>query len=125
MADGIFHPKGPLSLYLDALERDTVGWSAADKYRYLLVIDHLFHQGGFMPDDDGEIAEVMQLRKGRGWRDTVALIRSKLLPLDLTKPDSKAFANDFLTGLQTVSFFVCLSQKRVLSDVKKASPDIS
>ena len=78
MADGFFRPKGPLLLFLADFERDTVGWREADKFRYLRVLDHLFHQGGFIPDDDDYIADIMELRRGRGWRETVALIRSKL-----------------------------------------------
>ena len=120
MTDSLFRPKGPLPLFMADFERDTVGWNLADKYRYLLVIDHMFRQGGFIPDSENYLAEIMRLRKGRGWRETVALIRSKLTPLNLTQPESKAFAKDFLTALQSVSFFICLSQKRVLLDVKNA-----
>ena len=116
----IFRPKGPLPLYLADFEADTVGWRAADRYLYLRVLDHMFHQGGFIPDDDGYLLEVMELRKGRGWRKTVALIRSKLTRLDLIDPETKAFANGLLTALQTVSYRVCLSQKRILRDVQKA-----
>ena len=120
MDSSIFHPKGPLSLFLTDLENDTIGWREADKFRYLRVLDHMFHQGGFIPDADDYLADIMDLRKGRGWRNTVALIRSKLIILDLAEPETKAFANDLLTALQTVSYSICLTQKRVLRDVKKA-----
>ncbi len=50
MADDLFRPKGPLPLFLADFERDTVGWREADKFRYLRVLDHVFHQGGFIPD---------------------------------------------------------------------------
>ena len=120
MADGIFRPKGPLMLFLADFERDTVGWREADKFRYLRVIDHMFHQGGFIPDDDDYLADVMELRKGRGWRESVALIRSKLTRLDDAELETKRFANDLLTALQTVSFSICLTQKRILRDVQKA-----
>ena len=88
MANGLFHPKGPFQLFLADFEQDTRRWSEADKFRYLRVLDHIFRQGGFIPDDDDYLAEVMGLRKGRGWRETVALIRSKLIPLDMTKSDN-------------------------------------
>ena len=120
MDNTVFHPKGPIPLFLADLERDTVGWREADKYRYLRVLDHLYHQGGFIPDDDDYLAKIMELHKGRGWRDTVALIRSKLTRLDLAESETKAFANDLLTALQSVSYSICLTQKRILLDVKKA-----
>ena len=134
MAD-IFHPKGPLMLFLSDFERDTIGWREADKFRYLRVLDHLFHQGGFIPDDDDYLADVMELRKGRGWRDTVTLIRSKLTRLDDADSVIKELAitllpalqNEDLTvckafakRLQSISFRVCLTQKRILLDVQKA-----
>ena len=115
-----FHPKGPFPLFITDLERDTVGWREADKFRYLRVIDHIFRQGGYIPDDDDYLAEIMGLRKGRGWRQTVALIRSKLTPHKLDYEATKRFTNGLVTPLQTVSFSVWLSQKRVLKDIKKA-----
>lgn len=115
-----FRPKGPLPLFLADFERDTVGWRAADKFRYLRVLDHIFRQGGYIPDDDDYLAEVMGLRKGRGWRQTVGLIRSKLTRHKLDADTTKRFANGLLTPLQTVSFSVWLSQKRVLADIEKA-----
>ena len=106
--------------FLADFDRDTVGWREADKFRYLRVLDHMFHQGGFIPDDDDYLAKIIELRKGRGWRDTIALIRSKLTRLDIAEPETKAFANALLTALQTVSYSICLTQKRVLLDVQKA-----
>ena len=120
MGNTVFHPKGPLPLFLTDLERDTVGWREADKFRYLRVLDHMFRQGAFIPDDDDYLAKIMELHKGRGWRETVALIRSKLTRLDLAESETKGFANDVLTALQSVSYSICLTQKRILLDVKKA-----
>ena len=120
MDNAVFRPKGPFPLFLADFERDTIGWRDADKFRYLRVLDHIFHQGGFIPDDDDYLADVMGLRKGRGWHKLVGLIRSKLTRHEFDEDTSKRFANDFLTALQTVSFSVWLSQKRVLAEVEKA-----
>jgi len=135
MGSTMFHPKGPLPLFLADFERDTIGWREADKFRYLRVLDHMFHQGGFIPDDDDYLVKIMEFRKGRGWRDTVALIRSKLTRLDQAESETKALATTLLPALQTedlsvskalakrlqsVSYSICLTQKRILLDVQKA-----
>ena len=107
MDNTMFRPKGPLLLFLADFERDTVGWREADKFRYLRVLDHMFHQGGFIPDDDDYLAKIMGFRKGRGWRDTVALIRSKLTRVDLAESETKALATTLLPASQTEDLSVC------------------
>jgi hypothetical protein len=108
----IFKPRGPFPLFLDDLERATLDWAAADRYAYLRVLFHLWNQGGFIPDDDDLLLKIMGFRKGRGYREKLALIRSKLQTYPLTKPLTKALAFDEAKRL--------LFQKRVLNDLEKA-----
>ncbi len=108
----LFKPRGPFPLFLDDFERSTLDWAAADRYAYLRVLYHLWDQGGFIPDDDELLLKIMGLRKGRGYREKLALIRSKLQTYPLTKPLTKALAFDEAKRL--------LFQQRVLNDLEKA-----
>ncbi len=108
----IFKPRGPFPLFLDDLERATIDWAAADRYTYLRVLYHLWDQGGFIPDDDELLLKIMGLRKGRGYREKLALIRSKLQTYPVTKPLTKALAFDEAKRL--------LFQPRLLKELEKA-----
>ncbi len=108
----LFKPKGPFPLFLNDFERSTFGWAAADRYAYLCVLYHLWDQGGFIPDDDDLLLKIMGFRKGRGYREKLALIRSKLQTYPDTKPVTKALAFD---GAKRLLF-----QQRLLRELEKA-----
>ena len=108
----LFKPRGPFPPFLDDLERATIDWAAADRYTYLRVLYHLWDQGGFIPDDDDLLLKTMGLRKGRGYREKLALIRSKLQTYPDTKPVTKALAFD---GAKRLLF-----QQRLLRELEKA-----
>lgn len=54
--DEMFRPKGPFPLYLKDFRQDTMGWTGAERYMYLELLDYLFHQGGYIPDSDTALA---------------------------------------------------------------------
>lgn len=61
--DDVFRPKGPFPLYLKDFRQDTVGWSGAERYMYLELLDHLFHQGGYISSND----EIIAARDDANW----------------------------------------------------------
>ena len=97
-----YKPKGyPFPLFINDLKDDTIGWSHEDRYRYIVLLDHLFHKGGFIPNDLDYIAEVSGINRARNWRE-----RAEKLRLILIKSEKK------------VGF---LTQKKVLCEVISAS----
>ena len=78
MTTALFKPKGPFPLWLADFEEDQVGWSYEDKFLYLRLLNHLWREGGHIPDDDDYLVQAMGMHKGRGYRRKLDLIRSKL-----------------------------------------------
>ncbi len=95
-----YRPKGPFPLFIKDLKEDTIGWDGAARWRYLCVLEHMFHQGGYIPDDLAYLAEISGTNRARNWRETLEKLRYILLKSD-EKPG-------FLTN------------KRVLLEVGKA-----
>ena len=79
MADALYIPKSPFPLYLADLERDTAGWDAAERYHYLCLCNHLWSVGGFIEDNDEDLADIMGINRARNWKAKIAKIRTKLL----------------------------------------------
>lgn len=96
-----YRPKGPFPLFIKDLKEDTIGWDAAARWRYLCVLEHMFHQGGYIPDDLAYLAEISGTNRARNWRESLEKLRYILLKSD-EKPN-------FLTN------------KRVLIEVVKAN----
>lgn len=95
-----YRPKGPFPLFIKDLKEDTIGWDGAARWRYLCVLEHMFHQGGYIPDDLTYLAEISGMNRARNWRETLEKLRYILL-----KSEKK---HEFLTN------------KRVLIEVEKA-----
>lgn len=96
-----YRPKGPFPLFIKDLKEDTIGWEGAARWRYLCVLEHMFHKGGYIPDDLAYLAEISGTNRARNWRETLEKLRYILLKSD-EKPG-------FLTN------------KRVLIEVEKAN----
>ena len=96
-----YRPKGPFPLFIKDLREDTIGWDGAARWRYLCVLEHMFHQGGYIPDDLVYLAEISGTNRARNWRETLEKLRYILLKSE-KKPG-------FLTN------------KRVLVEVEKAN----
>ncbi len=116
MTTAPFKPKGPFPLWLADFEKDTFGWSYEGKFLYLRLLDHLWSQGGYIPDDDDYLVEAMGIHKCKGYRKKLALIRSKLS----TKRDSKGVSNGIALGIGQDEEKPLLFQKRVLKELEKA-----
>lgn len=113
-----YHPKGPFPLFIKDLIEDTVGWSDSARWRYLRVLEHMFHQGGYIPNDPIYIAEIIGVKGIRKWELKVNQVREKLTKSEF-KPDSnptqtrfKRFESDLRNGF--------LTNKHILRDVIKA-----
>lgn len=75
-----YKPKGhPFPLFVNDLHDDTIGWSGEDRYRYIVLLDHIFHKGGFIPDDLDYIAEVSGINRARNWREKAEKLRFILI----------------------------------------------
>ena len=111
-----FKPKGPFPLFLADLEQDTVGWSLDLKFMFLRLLYHLWRQGGYIPDDDDYLVEAMGMHKGRGYRQKLTLIRSKLS----TKRDSKGVTNGIAIGIGPNEEKPLVFQKCLLKELEKA-----
>ncbi len=57
-----YRPKGPFPLFIKDLKEDTIGWEGAARWRYLCVLEHMFHKGGYIPDDLAYLAPPMSFR---------------------------------------------------------------
>lgn len=114
-----YKPKGPLHLFVDDLIRDTIGWSDDARFKYVKLLNHMWTQGGFIPNSDEYIAEVIGLYRGRGWRKVVTLLRSKLITKALLTDKKGPFlsvSNELLTDKET-DF---LTQPRLFAEMVKA-----
>ncbi len=116
MTTGIFKPKGPFPLWLADFEEDQVGWSYEVKFLYLRLLNRLWREGGYIPDDDDYLVEAMGMHKGRGYRQKIELIRSKLS----TKRVSKGVANGIAIGIGPNEAKPLVFQKRLLKHLEKA-----
>ncbi len=115
-----FMPHGPFPLFMKDLKEDTMGWTEKERWNYLTILDHLYHQGGIIPDDNNYLCEVMALRKGRGYLDLITKIRSKLTTIRDSKAVANAFESHFLTLMVFNTKGVWLTQKRVIKEVENA-----
>lgn len=79
-----YKPKGPLHLFVADLLRDTIGWSDDERFKYVRLLDHMWSQGGWIPDDLGYIAEVTGINRARNWRE-----KAEKLARMLTSHDEK------------------------------------
>jgi len=79
MSESEFRPKGPFPLYMKDFRQDTIGWSGAERYMYIELLDYLFHQGGYIEDQDASIAEVIGLNRARNWREKLEKLKCKLI----------------------------------------------
>ncbi len=111
-----FKPKGPFPLWLADFEKDTVGWSYEAKFLYLRLLVHLWSQGGYIPDDDDYLVQAMGMHKGRGYRQKLDKIRSKLS----TNRDSKGVTNGIAIGIGPNEAKPLVFQKRLLKELEKA-----
>ena len=123
----LFMPKGPFPFYLHDFEDKTADLSEAEQFFYLRLCFHLWRTGGFIRDDDNEIAKAMRLQKSRGWRDKITKIRRFL---KVATDEEMAKITVRIAGeTPYLSTFFCVSQagltgflfqKRVLKDLAQA-----
>ena len=95
-----YRPKGPFRLFVQDLICDTATWGDDERFRYIRLLDHLWTQGGWIPDDLAYIAAVSGINRVKNWEEKAILLKCKLV--------SHAEKPGFLT------------QKRVLRDLAKA-----
>ncbi len=74
-----FKPKGSFPLFMDALLKDTIGWDDCERFRYMRVLEQMFREGGYIPDDDAYLAEAAGVNRARNWRVKLKKLRYILI----------------------------------------------
>ena len=83
---------GYFPLWLDDLEKSTLGWTDETRYRYLRVLVWLRREGGFMRCDDKALMQVAGINPGRGSAARLEQLKSKLQTISATPEDVESGA---------------------------------
>lgn len=59
----IFKTKGPLPFFLSDFERDTMGWTSMQRWRYLRLLCYLWANGGIVPMDKQLLADIFEVER--------------------------------------------------------------
>jgi len=79
--------RGYFPLWLDDLEKSTLGWTDEMRFKYLRVLAWLRREGGFMPCADRALMQVAQINPGRGSAARLEQLKSKLRIVSATPDD--------------------------------------